>query len=204
MSQQELLKKVIQALDGAGIEYMISGSLVSSLQGEPRSTHDIDVVVALQPASVRALVNTFTSPEYYLTEESILEAIQHKGMFNLIDVNSGDKVDFWILTDDPFDCSRFSRKYAEKAMGISIIVSSPEDTILMKLKWPQVDQGCGLLRQNIAPPGSPTMQPAGRRFTGDPVVLIVGSKSSKYVSQGSRLSPDVWRTGCFFPVFGFM
>jgi hypothetical protein len=141
MSQQELLKKVIQALDGAGIEYMISGSLVSSLQGEPRSTHDIDVVVALQPASVRALVNTFTSPEYYLTEESILEAIQHKGMFNLIDVNSGDKVDFWILTDDPFDCSRFSRKYAEKAMGISIIVSSPEDTILMKLKWANLSGG---------------------------------------------------------------
>ena len=40
MSQQELLKKVIQALEHAGIDYMLTGSIVSSLQGEPRSTHE--------------------------------------------------------------------------------------------------------------------------------------------------------------------
>lgn len=38
MPQQELLKKVIQALDETGIEYMVTGSVVSSLQGEPRTT----------------------------------------------------------------------------------------------------------------------------------------------------------------------
>jgi len=32
MSQQELLKKVIQVLNQAGIQYMITGSVVSSLQ----------------------------------------------------------------------------------------------------------------------------------------------------------------------------
>jgi hypothetical protein len=141
MSQQELLKKVIQVLEGAGIEYMVSGSLVSSLQGEPRSTHDIDVVVAVQRLMASALVRAFPSPDYYLTEESILEAIQDQGMFNLIDVNSGDKIDFWILTDDPFDYSRFKRKYTEEAMGIRIMVSSPEDTILMKLKWAKLSGG---------------------------------------------------------------
>lgn len=45
MSQQELLKKVIQVLDDVGIQYMLTGSVVSSLQGEPRSTHDIDMEV---------------------------------------------------------------------------------------------------------------------------------------------------------------
>ena len=99
MSQQELLKKVIQALEGAGIEYMVSGSLVSSLQGEPRSTHDIDVVVAVQRSTAHALVRTFPSPDYFLTEDSILEAIQHQDMFNLIDVNSRDK-------RGPSDCKR--------------------------------------------------------------------------------------------------
>ena len=42
MPQQELLKLVIARLDEAGIEYMLTGSLASSLQGEPRATHDID------------------------------------------------------------------------------------------------------------------------------------------------------------------
>jgi hypothetical protein len=54
-------------------------------------------------------------------------------MFNLIVVKTGDKVDFWILTDGPFDRSRFARRYTEKVMGMEIAVSSPEDTILMKL-----------------------------------------------------------------------
>ena len=141
MSQQELLKKLIKALEAAGIEYMVSGSLVSSLQGEPRSTHDIDVVVEVQKPKVHALVRAFPPPDYYLTEESILEAIEEQGMFNLMDVNSGDKVDFWILTEEPFDCSRFKRKYAEEMMGMRIMVSSPEDTILMKLKLAKLSGG---------------------------------------------------------------
>lgn len=33
MPQQELLKKVIQTLDDTGIQYMVTGSVASSLQG---------------------------------------------------------------------------------------------------------------------------------------------------------------------------
>ena len=53
MSQQELLKRVVRILDGAKIKYMLTGSVVSSLQGEPRSTHDIDIVVAILLYGVR-------------------------------------------------------------------------------------------------------------------------------------------------------
>ena len=42
----------------------------------------------------------------------------------------GDKVDFWILTDEPFDRSRFARKYEEDMLGFGFMVSRPEDTIL--------------------------------------------------------------------------
>lgn len=111
MSQQELLKKVLQALDEAGIQYMVTGSIASSLQGEPRSTHDIDLVVAIARTDAEKLVKAFPSPDFYLDEGSIIDAIDRQGMFNLIDVNSGDKVDFWILTNEPFDLSRFARKY---------------------------------------------------------------------------------------------
>lgn len=141
MSQQELLKKVIQALENSGIEYMITGSLASSLQGEPRSTHDIDMVVAIQKSAVKKLIESFPSPDFYLSEDRIIDAINSQGMFNLIDVKEGDKVDFWILTDEPFDQSRFSRRYTEEIMGIRIHVSGAEDTILMKLKWVKLAGG---------------------------------------------------------------
>lgn len=141
MSQQELLKKVVGTLDRVEIEYMLTGSFASSLQGEPRSTHDMDLVVAIQPKAVKELVRNFPPSEYHLDEESIIDAINNNGMFNLIQVDTGDKVDFWILTDEPFDRSRFARRYIEEVMGIHIMVSSPEDTILAKLKWAKLSGG---------------------------------------------------------------
>ena len=135
MSQQELLKKVVETLDQNDLDYMITGSVASSLQGEPRSTHDIDLVIAMQETGIENLVEAFSPPTYYLDAESIREAISDKSMFNLIDVAEGDKVDFWILTDQAFDQSRFSRKYAEEVLGMRLKVSSPEDTILAKLQW---------------------------------------------------------------------
>jgi hypothetical protein len=141
MSQQELLRKVIEALDRNGIDYMITGSVASSLQGEPRSTHDIDMVVAIQKQAAAGLVEAFSSPDFYLDEQNIFNAITEQGMFNLIDLRNGDKVDFWILTDEPFDRSRFSRKHSEEFMGLKMNVSSPEDTILAKLKWAKLSGG---------------------------------------------------------------
>lgn len=128
-------------LEGANIPYMLTGSVVSSLQGEPRSTHDIDMVVAIRPSDAKKIVEAFPAPDFYLDEESIVDAIKRQGMFNLLDVKEGDKVDFWLLTDEPFDRSRFSRKYIEEAIGISMQVSSPEDTILMKLRWCKLSGG---------------------------------------------------------------
>jgi len=141
MSQQELLKQVLQVLDDAQIPYMLTGSIVSSLQGEPRSTHDIDIIVAIEQSSVNDLVASFPQPDYYLDSPAIIDAIAHKGMFNLINTITGDKVDFWILTDQPFDRSRFMRRYSEDIMGIKIMVTSPEDTILAKLNWAKLSGG---------------------------------------------------------------
>lgn len=141
MSQQELLKKVIQVLNQSEIPYMITGSIVSSLQGEPRSTHDIDIVIDIQKLKAKKLIKAFSFPNFYLDEDSIFAAINKQRMFNLIDVTTGDKVDFWILTDEPFDQLRFSRKINEKFMDIKMQVSTSEDTILSKLRWAKLSGG---------------------------------------------------------------
>ena len=141
MSQQELLKKVIHVLDANNIQYMVTGSIVSSLQGEPRSTHDIDFVVAIQKSSAKQLVEAFPPPGFFLDEGHVISAIETQGMFNLIGVTEGDKVDFWTLTGEPFDRSRFARRIVENITGIKIWVSTPEDTILMKLKWTKLSGG---------------------------------------------------------------
>ncbi len=141
MLQPKLLKSVLSLLDQHHIDYMITGSFVSSLQGEPRSTHDVDILVNITSSVIPILVEAFTPPDYYLSDTAIEEAIRHQTMFNLLDTREGDKIDFWILTDKPFDQSRFSRKYEENILGFTMKISSPEDTILMKLHWANLSGG---------------------------------------------------------------
>ena len=117
---------------------MITGSIASSMQGEPRATHDIDVVISVQaPAEAVAAVFKASFPErdFYLDDAAVREAIEAHSMFNLIETHEGDKVDFWLLTDEAFDQARFERRYMEVIDGTPLAVSTPEDTILMKLRW---------------------------------------------------------------------
>lgn len=141
MSQTELLVQAVRALDGAGVGYLLSGSLASSLQGEPRATHDIDLVIELDYGVIDALASAFGVDAYYFDRESAREALDRRGMFNLIDTITGDKIDFWALSDSAFDESRFSRRVRTQAFGIEMSVSAPEDTILQKLKWASTSGG---------------------------------------------------------------
>jgi hypothetical protein len=131
MSQQELLKRVVHLLDTRKIGYMVTGSITSSLQGEPRSTHDIDVAAD----AADSLLGVFPEDEFYVSKDAVRAAVAARTMFNVVDLHSADKADFWLLTDEPFDRSRFARKQIVEVEGMSFPVSAPEDTILMKLRW---------------------------------------------------------------------
>ena len=141
MPQKELLRRVVDVLKRAGVSYMLTGSLVSSLQGEPRATHDIDLIVQIDVASVGPLLLAFPPPDFYLDEMSVREAIARRDMFNLLEITSGDNVDFWMLTDDPFDVERFGRRFVQSVAGADLYVSRPEDTILQKLRWAEMSGG---------------------------------------------------------------
>jgi hypothetical protein len=141
VSPAELLRFVVDVLDAADIEYMITGSVASSLQGEPRATHDLDVVAAIEASKVHTLIVAFSPPRFYVDENAVSEAVRTTGMFNVINVAQGDKVDFWLFSDDPFDRSRFLRRVKETVFGIRLSVSSPEDTILAKLRRSKLSGG---------------------------------------------------------------
>ena len=120
---------------------MVTGSYASSLQGEPRLTHDIDLVVVIPPGAVDKFSGHFPAPEFHLDEDQMKAAVREHTMFRVLHVPEGDKVDFWMLTSDPFDDSRFSRKIRERVLGMDLVVSAPEDTILAKLRWAKLSGG---------------------------------------------------------------
>ena len=63
MEQSDLLRYVVERLERLGLRYFVTGSVVTVFYGEPRFTHDIDVVVALTPAQAKKLCREFPPPE---------------------------------------------------------------------------------------------------------------------------------------------
>lgn len=135
MSQPELLRRVVNSLRRLNIPYMLTGSLASSLQGEPRSTHDVDLLVDLKMGEIAPLLDELREPNFYVSQSAVEAAVRDRRMFNLLETTTGDKVDFWLVTQEPFDQSRFQRRQSAQFLKFEVDVSSPEDTILMKLKW---------------------------------------------------------------------
>ena len=114
---------------------MLTGSVVSSIQGEPRLTHDIDIIIHCNNRILKVLHDNFDERQYYFDDDTVKEAISSIGMFNLIEIESGDKIDFWLLSDSAFDESRFQRKIRVTLFGEHAWISSTEDTILAKMLW---------------------------------------------------------------------
>ena len=141
MSQSQLLIHTVKALEKTDCEYMLTGSLVSSMQGEPRATHDIDIVVEISQNKVEELLKEFTFDDFYYDLDCAKTAVKSGTMFNILSITSGDKIDIWALTESEFDQSRFSRRRPVVLFDFKMQVSSPEDTILMKLLWAQKSGG---------------------------------------------------------------
>lgn len=134
MSQAELLAAVVAILNELQIAHMLVGSHASSFYGEARSTHDIDLVIDLDAAKIPELVQRFDPSRYYLSEAALREG----RMANIIDTQTGDKVDCFILNDDPAARTAFSRRKTEEVMGVQIDLASAEDTIIAKLRWSEM------------------------------------------------------------------
>jgi hypothetical protein len=81
------------ALNRAGIDHMLTGSFASAHYGAPRSTLDIDIVIAGTPAQLRTFIQSLPSDEYYADLEVALDAQRRESLFNVIDLATGWKID---------------------------------------------------------------------------------------------------------------
>ena len=137
IDQIQVLKHISSFLDNQKIPYMITGALSVVYYGRPRASHDIDFVVEIHPPEVKRIVDAFKklSAEYLIQTEAIDEAVKKRGLFNAIFLPTYTKLDFWLLTTDPFDRERFKRKQRINLLGQMMTISTAEDTILQKLRW---------------------------------------------------------------------
>lgn len=137
----QILVATAKVLDNLKIPYYVAGGYAVSILGRPRFTADIDLVIKIKPVHVKpfALEIKKLFSDVYLDEDQINSALSHIGEFNLIEPNTGLKIDFFIAKNNPFEMGCFNRiislELGRDDYIYKIKFTSPEDLILSKLLW---------------------------------------------------------------------
>lgn len=135
---RELLVHIVTILRKLRIPYVVTGGIAVLVWGRPRFTADIDIIIELHKSNAMLLDRALRllNKSGYLDRDTMMEAIDRHGEFNYIDGNTGVKVDFWVIKEnDVFDKKRLKRKRIKTIMGKKVYFTSPEDLMLIKLKW---------------------------------------------------------------------
>lgn len=130
------LRHVTQALEVHAVPYALVGSVGASAWGLLRMTQDIDLIALAAVDRAHSLVASLANPDIYIPEQEAMNALQSGGSFNVINFESQDKIDVFVVTvDDTFESMRLSRRVAKSVLGVDTWVATPEDIILAKLRW---------------------------------------------------------------------
>jgi hypothetical protein len=148
----EALQRIAAELNRAGIPFMLTGSFASVFYGSPRSTQDIDLVIAANRAQLQTFVESLPRGEYYVEADAALAALKRESLFNIIDLKTSWKIDMIIRKSRAFSQEEFGRRRLSNLEGVSLHVASAEDVILSKLEWAklgasrrQIDDAAGIL-----------------------------------------------------------
>src|SRR4051812_46076507 len=98
MLEADLFLLFVRPLNNANIPYIIGGSIAAIFYGEPRLTHDVDIVVVLTNKDIKRLPDIFPESDFYLpATEIIAEEVARgvDGQFNVIHLATGYKADFY-------------------------------------------------------------------------------------------------------------
>lgn len=131
----KLLKRVCSALNKAKIPYMLSGSIALNLYSVPRMTRDIDIVIEMNLNQVNNFISLFK--DSYLDKDMIMDEIKRNGMFNVIDNETGFKIDFILRKNSEYYRLAFKNRIKTTEYETELYVISLNDLILAKIIWIQ-------------------------------------------------------------------
>src|SRR5208283_3066597 len=103
------MERLLEKLSKAGVPFMLVGSVAASYHGHPRSTFDVDLVVDADEETLCRFARSL-GEGYYVSEESVRQAVRSGTPFNVIDETTGYKADFIVRKERSFSRMEFSRR----------------------------------------------------------------------------------------------
>src|SRR5512141_396449 len=94
------LRLVLEALEAAGIEYLIGGAIAEWAWGEPRATQDLDFVIDLPIKSINKFSKELEKRNMLVPAEIILDTMMEDRAdipLNAIHMYTGLKADLYLV-----------------------------------------------------------------------------------------------------------
>lgn len=127
----------VTRLNESGISYMITGSVAVISYGEPRLTHDMDVVAGINRSNLHRLPEVFPMSDFYCPPIEILRveaARPNRGHLNIIHHLTGFKADVYPVAGALHQWA-IARKREMLYEGETMWLAPPEYVILRKLEY---------------------------------------------------------------------
>lgn len=133
MTSDEITRHAIDALNRLGIPYMLVGSLSTNVYGIPRATRDADFVVQTTGEVIAEFARAL-SPLLSLDPQLSFETVTNTTRYVLKAVDSSFRIQL-LLSNDPHDVARFTRRVARDVEGQTVWLPTVEDVVVFKLHW---------------------------------------------------------------------
>lgn len=118
-------------LGEAKIRYAITGALAVGYYGVPRTTYDVDVLVAVNKSQAKRLVNQARKSGFNFHKLEVLKLAEIGNVF-MIWAPEGYKIDFWLAKTNQ-DKAAITRRRKVTIFSKSVWMISPEDLVIRKL-----------------------------------------------------------------------
>lgn len=138
MPEADLIQLFVDPLRRLQVRYLVSGSVAAMLYGEPRVTHDIDLILYLQHDHLARLPEVYPDTEFYLPPAEVISvemAREQRGHFNVIHSTTGLKADCYLVNRDELHTWAFRHAREYRLEEGTIAVAPPEYVILRKLEY---------------------------------------------------------------------
>lgn len=138
MMLQNLFLLFTTPLNDAKIQYAITGSVAAIAYGEPRLTHDIDIVLTLMPAHIENLQSIFPENDFYCPPLEVIEEEvrrSERGHFNIIHHQTGFKADIYLAGEDPLISWAINNRKKIQLEDDLLWLAPPEYVVAQKLRF---------------------------------------------------------------------
>jgi hypothetical protein len=130
----DLVLQLIGLLDETRTPYMLVGSYSSNFYGRERGTNDADFVVQIDNQQLSQIAAKL-GKDFRVDSQMSFETVTMTTRYIIHHPATEFKIELFLLSQDEHDQSRFQRRQQVMFEGHSVMLPSPEDVVVTKLRW---------------------------------------------------------------------